>query len=156
FDAATDKITPLPDQAFRAEAPSPYGWLEKLAWSADGGALAFTVIFDAYPAEILVAEWTDNRPAVRKIQRPAGLSLHGYGSPLRWSGPSQELCFLGEEKARVRLCSLGGIRGGGQGTLQTRTPGDVVVAAFDFDTEGHGVVLQSDPSHLPDIYRLEG
>src|SRR5262249_41616959 len=106
--------------------------------------------------EILVAEWTDNQPAVRKVQRPAGLSLHGYGSPLRWAGPSQDLCFLGEEKARVRLCSLSGLRGGGQGTLHTRTPGDVVVAAFDFDKEGQGIVLQSDPTHLPDVYRLEG
>jgi dipeptidyl aminopeptidase/acylaminoacyl peptidase len=155
FDASTGRITPLPDQAFRAEAPSPYGWLEKLAWASDGGALAFTVIFDAYPAEILVAEWGDNQPVVRKMQRPAGLSLHGYGSPLRWGGPSQDLYFLGEEKARVRLCSFSGVRGSGGGSLQTWTPGDVVVAAFDFDKEGRGVVLQNDPSHLPDVYRLE-
>src|SRR5262249_39850746 len=155
YDAVTGKIAPLPDQAFRAQAPSPYGWLEKLAWASDGGAVAFTVIFDAYPADILVAEWTENQPAVRKLQRPPGLSLHGYGSPLRWAGPSHELYFLGEEKARVRLCGVGGLRGGGQGSLETRTPGDVVVAAFDFDAQGHGVVLQADPRHLPDIYRLE-
>src|SRR5262249_61053815 len=57
YDAGTGKLRTVPDEVFRKQAPSPYGWLEHLAWSADGGKLAFNVIFDGYPAQVVVAEW---------------------------------------------------------------------------------------------------
>ncbi|MEW6251763.1 MAG: hypothetical protein AB1716_14050, partial [Planctomycetota bacterium] len=60
FDVATGELRTLPDKLYRGlDVPSPYGWVENLAWSDDGRALAWTVDFDGYPGEILVAEWAD-------------------------------------------------------------------------------------------------
>jgi dipeptidyl aminopeptidase/acylaminoacyl peptidase len=155
FDAKTKKIATLPDKLWRKDAPSPYGWLEQLAWSADSQALAFTIIFDAYPAEILVAEWKDDAPTVMKLRRPEGLHVRGYGTPIQWRGKSAELCFLGEEKARVRLCSVP-LRGR-QGELRTLTPGDVVVWAFHVGDSGEqAVVAMTDPTHFRDLFLVEG
>jgi dipeptidyl aminopeptidase/acylaminoacyl peptidase len=156
LDLESKKVTTLPDKLWRADAPSPYGWLERLAWSASSKALAFTIVFDGYPAEILVAEWAGDAPTVFKLQRPEGLSLRGYGSPLHWRGKASDLCFLGEEKARVRLCCVADVRDGKQGALRTLTPGDVVVEAFDMDASGErAAIISSDPTHLQDIYLVE-
>src|SRR5262249_14102593 len=32
YDATTKEVTSPPDKLWRADAPSPYGWLENLAW----------------------------------------------------------------------------------------------------------------------------
>jgi dipeptidyl aminopeptidase/acylaminoacyl peptidase len=157
YHADAKKITAVPDKVFRADAPSPYGWLEHLAWSRDGNRLAFNVIFDAYPAEIIVAEWTSTEPAVFKLPRPNGVSLKGYGSPLEWRGETAELCFLAEEKARVRLAAASNVRNGSQPAFRTLTPGDVVVASFSHNTAGSATaVLLSDPQHLPDVFLVTG
>jgi dipeptidyl aminopeptidase/acylaminoacyl peptidase len=153
FDVSTGKVTPVPDKVFRADAPSPYGWLEHLAWSGDGRALAFTVIFDGYPAEVIVAEWEGGEPSVFKLRRPEGLMLRGYGSPVEWRGKSADLCFLGEEKARVRLCCATDVRHGTHGEVRTLTPGDVVVANFDFADSGEqAAMVMNDAAHLPDVF----
>jgi dipeptidyl aminopeptidase/acylaminoacyl peptidase len=156
FDTRTGEITTLPDRLYRAEAPSPYGWLEKLAWSADGNALAFTVIFDGYPAEVMVADWQDAAPTVSRLRRPEGVSLRGYGSPLQWLGTGRDLAFLGEEKARVRLYRVADVRGGSQGAVTVLTPGNRVVHAFDGSAKGDRVaVFMNDPANLPDVYRVD-
>jgi dipeptidyl aminopeptidase/acylaminoacyl peptidase len=154
FDVRAKRSTTLPNKTFRADAPSPFGWLERLAWSPDGTELAFTVIFDGYPAEVLIAEWMNNEVLVRRLKRPEGLSLRGYGSPLQWRG--QDLLFLGEEKARVRLCSAAEVQGGKQGPIQVITPGDVQVQAFHFNDSGtKGVAIIGDASHLADVFLVE-
>lgn len=156
WDPATGKITTLPDKVFRKDLPSPYGWLEKLAWSSDGRRLAFNVIFDAYPSEVVVAEWTGDTPQVFLLSRPPGVSLHGYGSPLAWRGPST-LCFLGDEKARVRLYAASNIHPGGKPQYRVLTLGDVVVNSFSFTSSGEfGSAVMQDVTHLPDIYDLSG
>jgi dipeptidyl aminopeptidase/acylaminoacyl peptidase len=157
YDAKTKQITPLPDKVFRADAPSPYGWLEHLAWSQDGQLLAFNVIFDGYPAEIIVAEWReDGSPAVFPLKRPVGLSVRGYGSPLQWRGDSAELCFLAEQKARVRLCFADEVRQGTHPSFRLLTEGDVVVADFANSVTGtETALLMSTPTTLPDIYFAE-
>jgi dipeptidyl aminopeptidase/acylaminoacyl peptidase len=154
FDAATKKLTTLPDKVFRAEAPSPYGWLEDLAWSPDGKALAFNVIFDAYPAEVIVARWDKEAPAVFKLPRPDGVSLRGYGSPLAWRSDGA-LGFLGEAKARVRLWCARDVRPGVQPSYEVLTPGDVVVYGFSFARSGPDAALvMNDAAHLADVFYL--
>jgi dipeptidyl aminopeptidase/acylaminoacyl peptidase len=153
FDPKTKKITPLPDKLWRADAPSPYGWLEKLAWSADGRMLAFNVIFDGYPAEVIVAEWVDGKPVTFKLKRPEGVSLRGYGSPLQWRGSGPDLCFLAEQKARVRLCCAAGVGHDRKPEFRTLTPGDVVVNTFSLDQKGdQAAVVMNDARTLPDVY----
>jgi dipeptidyl aminopeptidase/acylaminoacyl peptidase len=153
LDTQSRKIETVPDEVFRAKAPSPYGWLEHLAWSADSKRLAFNVIFDAYPAEIIVAEWGADGIKTRKVERPAGLSVKGYGSPLGWRGTSQ-LCFLGEEKARVRVCAVS-MAGDRLGEVRRLTPGDVVVGAFSLDRSGQSIALvMNGPGRFEDIHFL--
>jgi dipeptidyl aminopeptidase/acylaminoacyl peptidase len=151
-DLRTAKTSPLPDKVYRADMPSPYGWLENLAWSPDGQALAWNVIFDAYPAEVIVTEWKGGEPAVFKMPRPRGVSLQGYGSPLAWRAPGA-LGFLGEEKARVRLYCTRGLTAGKEPEYLVWTPGDVVVSGFSFPKDGTSAALiRNDPTHLPDVY----
>ncbi len=154
FDVKAGKTTPLPDKLWRAEAPSAYGWLESLAWSPDNRALAFNVIFDAYPCEVIVAEWEGDRPATYRLDRPEGKSIRGYGSPLQWRAPGS-LCFLLEDRARVRLYEVTGLRGGKQGPARELTPGDVVVDAFRFNASGdRAALIRGDPGHFPEVHLL--
>jgi dipeptidyl aminopeptidase/acylaminoacyl peptidase len=152
YHADTKKMETVPDHVFRKDAPSPYGWLERLAWSADGKKLAFNVIFDGYPAQIIVAEWQGSAATAARVELPNGLMVRGYGSPLGWRGPS-ELCFLGEEKARVRLHGVGWDRGQRPGKAAPLTPGDVVVQAFDFGgAQGPAALVMNGPTTFEDVY----
>src|SRR5262249_23123169 len=85
YDATTKKAEAVPDEVFRKQMPSPYGWLEHLAWSPDGKKLVFNVIFDGYPAKIIVADWDKDGVSVDRFDNK-GLSVRGYGSPLQWRG----------------------------------------------------------------------
>jgi dipeptidyl aminopeptidase/acylaminoacyl peptidase len=157
YDASTGKITTVPDAVFRAKAPSPYGWLEHLAWSPDGQALAFNIVFDGYPAEIVVAQWTGpGNPAVFKLPRPAGVQVRGYGSPLQWRATGMDLCFLGEEKGRVRLYCARDLKEDTTPNYQILTPGDVVTEVFSVSINksrpGHVATIIATPQHLPDVY----
>ncbi len=158
YDAATGKVAALPDAAFRAQAPSPYGWLEHLAWSPAGDALAFNVIFDGYPAEIIVARWPSGgaAPAVFKLPRPPGVHVRGYGSPLGWRAAGGDLCFLGEERARVRLYCARDVKPGATPRFDVLTPGDVVVEAFsgaaDPGKADAFAAILATPTRLADVY----
>ena len=88
------------------EGASPYGRLNSLVWSKDGRTLAFVIAFDGYPSEVIIARWDGNDPTIFKLDRPTGVSLHAsVDSPLsmRWRGDTSDLCFLGDEKGRVRI-----------------------------------------------------
>ncbi len=148
FNLSTRKVSTLPDRAFRADAASPYGWLENLTWVPEGG-LAFNVIFDAYPAEIIV----HNGGRTERLRRPPGVHVRGYGSPLgRCKGAG--LSFLGEEKGRVRLLAAQTASGK---EFTVLTPGDVVVESFSADAKGQRVaVVMNDATHFPDLYVIDG
>ena len=162
WDAATGKITTLPDDAFRKKMPSPYGWLEKLAFTPNGDTLAFGVIFDGYPAEIMIANLQEATPRVFKMQCPPGIHVRGYGSPLKWAdlkaagwrAPSEELMFLAEQKGRVRLCAAVDAHKEETPEFRVLTPGDVVVEAFDCSASG-GIataVIMATPTQFADVY----
>jgi dipeptidyl aminopeptidase/acylaminoacyl peptidase len=154
FNTETKKIETVPDEVFRKQAPSPYGWLEHLAWADEGIKLAFNVIFDGYPADIAVAVWRDNEIAVSKLERPKGLHVKGYGSPLGWYG-GNNLAFLGEEKGRVRLYfAPWGVKQAG--AVEVLTPGDVVVQNFSFPPNNrvptNWAVVMNDATSFEDIH----
>lgn len=153
YDAKTKEITTLPDKLYRADAPSPYGWLENLAWSPDGRCLAWTVDFDGYPSEILVAEWAGGEQTVRKLNRPDEVTVSGQ---LRWMPGTSHLCFLAQQRARQRICCLSDVRDGKQGAARILTPGDVVVQQYSFAANGQtlGYIMAS-PTELGDVYALD-
>ena len=154
YDTETETITTLPDTLYRAQAPSPYGWLEELAWSSDSGALAFSVGWDGYPNEIFVAEWTDNGPHVRRLARPDDGSSAGPG--LQWRPDSRDLCFLADRRARQHVYQIADVRGDGQGKWRVLTPGDVVVHSYSFAKAGSRLaVVMSSPDHARDVFLPE-
>jgi dipeptidyl aminopeptidase/acylaminoacyl peptidase len=153
YDLKSGKLTTPPTKAYRADMPSPYGWLEKLAWAGDGKALAFTVIFDAYPAEIMAVRWTDDKAVVFKMPRPPGVHVRGYGTPLQWHG--DDLFFLGEATARVRLYSASGVLPGEEPKFHPLTPAEAVVESFSLADKGEAAVLMNDTTHLQDIFLVK-
>lgn len=155
YDPRTKKITPLPDKVFRADMPSPYGWLEHLAWSGDGRSLAFNVIFDGYPAEIIVATGIGGTPTLFKLKRPEGLSIRGYGSPLQWQGPEPVLGFLGEVKGRVQLYRIDVRAADRQRAVSPPTGEGEVVSGFHFNPTGDwAAVIRGTSTHFPDVFLL--
>ncbi len=143
WDAASGKVVRLDDRLWRKDAPSPYAWLETLAWSPDGKRLAFNSVFDAYPAEVIVADLAGDRPP--PFRRVRGQDeVRGYGTPLRWRN-NDDLCYLQEEAARVRLV---GTLSGNWGFK------DEVVSAFSFSDGERAVALVGDAAHFPELYLI--
>lgn len=152
YDVAQKGVTVLTGDDWRKDHPTPYGWVESPAWSADGQALAFAIGYDGYPSELFVAEWSGDKAAVRKLDRPDEVDV-GDGSKLRWRGDTRDLCFLGESRARKQVCAICDIRDGKQGKFRVKTPGDVVIDSFSFDEAGGTVaVVMSTLQHPPELY----
>ena len=154
YDAATKKVTRLDDELYRADAESPHGWIEDIAWSPDSQALAYTVGWDGYPNELIIAEFKGDEIKQRKLDRPHdGMTITGS---LRWRPGSRELCFLGEFHACQHVYGVADVRGGKQGTLSQLTPGAIQVGAFDFSEKGGKLVISyCDMAHMYDLYRVE-
>src|SRR5262249_24243474 len=151
FDLKTKKVVTIPDKCYRADRPSPYGWLEHLGWNRKSDALAFNVIFDGYPAEIVVARRDGEEWASTLMRRPRGVHVHGYGSPVSWDGDSN-LLFLGESRGRVRLYMAIQAREGSPSKYQVKTPGDVVAEAFSMSDGAGMAVVMNDTTHTPDLF----
>ncbi len=144
------KIASVPDDLWRKNAPSKYAWLEGLAWSGDSDKLAFNAIWDGYPTEIVIAAWAEGKVSAKYLPRPAGVHVHGYGSPVEWRG--QHLFFLAEEKARVRLARYNAAAPEAK-EVTVITPGDVVVEGFSVAKASTTVALNlATPQYLNDIY----
>lgn len=139
-DLETRKATPVPRKLYRDDMPSPYAWLEGLTFAADSKTVAFNVIFDGYPPEIMQGK--------ERLERPKGYHLRGYGGPIHWS-PTGELIFLGEQRGRVRLCRTKN----GEAGWEELTPGDVVVESFSASQDcSRFSVVMNDTQHTPDLF----
>jgi dipeptidyl aminopeptidase/acylaminoacyl peptidase len=159
LDIPTGKHYNLPDEVWRKQAPSPYGRLYSPHWSADGQALVFAITFDAYPSELITATWSgDAAPKIARLPRPGRVSLGGgVDDPpqVAWIGKSRDLCFLGDDAARVRVYKIRDATGKPQhaGTL---TPDDVVVDTFSIDDAGQRIAtVTSGPGYMPDVFAFE-
>ncbi len=150
-DAKTGDISILTEEDWRAKHPSPYGWVEGLAWSADNSALAFSISFDGHPSEVFAAEWQAGKATFAMLERPDEVDI--ANANLRWRGETRDLCFIGESHGRKRLCALQSVRSGNSKGLTEVTPGDVVVGSFGFDRGGdHFAVTLSTTTHTGDIF----
>jgi dipeptidyl aminopeptidase/acylaminoacyl peptidase len=152
FFAKTKEAVTVPDKVYRGDHPSPYAWLERLAWSHDGSRLAFNAAWDAYPAEIVLAEWKGDKVTSRFVARPPGVSIHGYGSPIAFRGSSHDLAYMADTLGRVWLVS----QDGAEGKTNRLLAGDRVVSQFSFDGSGErAAVLLSGPTRFADLYLAE-
>jgi dipeptidyl aminopeptidase/acylaminoacyl peptidase len=153
LDLASGELTRVTSQEWRQDHPSPFGWLEGLAWSRDSQVLAFTIDYDGYPPRVYVADWEQGDGALRRIELPAAVMFHGG---LTWRGDDRTLCFRGEARARIRLHAIRDIAKGKQGKASVLTPGDVVVGAYGFDDKGkHLVAAFGTTTHLGDLFLID-
>jgi dipeptidyl aminopeptidase/acylaminoacyl peptidase len=159
LDVASGTLKTLPDELWRAKAASPYGRLNSLVWSKDGQSLAFVIAFDGYPSQIIVARWEGNDPTIFKLERPDGVSLHASvdaSLSMQWRGETSDLCFLGEEKGRVRIYCATDVHAGRAPRYQCLTHGNVCIDSFSVDASGdHTAAILGGPGHLPDVFLVE-
>lgn len=153
-------ITP-PTDVYRKNAPSPWAWLESLAWNPDGTRFAFCAVFDGYPAEIVIGELNDGKWDTSLLKRPSslhgGFHVRGYGSPLMWR-TSTELGYLAEQSGAV---GLGRYRLGDPPWHSVSTTADGVVYGFGFlpgnDSEEavRTVAIYGFGNRPAELYRIE-
>ena len=148
LDLARASVTPVTDQEWRSDHPSPFGWIEDLAWSGDSQA------------------WPSPSPTTATPRRSGSPSSGGDGWDLQLVDPPGH----GDLRRRSGLAgrpaapcatsarpwgastSTGPTRsaGGSQGKTQVLAGGDIVVGAFDFDAKG-----QQPDRHLRDHHRRQ-
>jgi len=178
YDAASQKIRTVTPKGWRADHPSPYGWIDGLAFSGDNRRIAFSVSFDGFSPKLYVvpaesgdlrnsgdSDSTDNlayetdgasgtdgaNGTLTELPMPGDVTL--VGGSMAWRGSHAELCFLAEDHARTRVYSLAGFDG--QPSGQLLTPGDVVINRFRFSPHGdHLVVYQHGLEDAGDLFAV--
>ncbi len=128
-DLESGTVEVVTGPGWRRDHPSPYGWLEGLAWSADGGRLFFAVDFDGYPSELHVAALHGSGPGttVARLERPDQVSV--VGSSVACSGAAGTVLVIAEQRARARVMAVDPAAADGRGSWLL-TPGEVVVEAL--------------------------
>ncbi len=99
------KVVTPPTDPYRANAHSPHAWLENLTWNPSGTRFAFTAIFDAYPAEVVIGTKSTENWDVSLAPREGKWELVGYGraigAPVQWVSDTEYL--VQTEKAGLIL-----------------------------------------------------
>ncbi len=153
LDLATGRTTLVTGEGWRDDHPSPYGWLEDLAWSADSANLAFSISYDGYASQIWCAGFAGDEVDLLKLERPEMVT---YSGGLTWKGDGRELCYRGESMARVQVFATE-IKKGQQGRTRALTAGDHVVTAFAFDRKGKTLVAVVETvTHTNDVFVFTG
>ncbi|GAA4889785.1 S9 family peptidase [Ferrimonas pelagia] len=152
YDRQRDHHQILDDQRWRAEAPSPYGWLMQPRWSQDGRHLAFRIDYDGYPGQLLAVPFDhDGRPgSVLDLARQGDVTL--YGDNLAWRPNSHEICYRGSEHGRIRVyCTE--LRGDQPGSVRALTQGDYVIKQFSFAANGKQIgMIHNGLDHFDELY----
>ena len=139
FNAKTRKATPLPDKLWRADAPSPNGWLEGLAWSSDSQMLAFSIGFDGYPSELFAASAFDaDAPKIIRVARPEQCYVAGN---FEWIANTHDLLLMGELKARQMIWRIRDVRGDGHGPAVRMTAPEIVLDHFSTSSDGKSIAM---------------
>jgi dipeptidyl aminopeptidase/acylaminoacyl peptidase len=146
LELETGKVV-TPDTApYRAKAHTPHAWLEGLSWNQTGDKVAFCVIFDGYPAELIVLSRSESGWTTEKQPRAGETHVHGYGSPLKWA--QNTLFYVAEKAGRTMVLPVG-----------VSFPGaapDRAITNFDLTPDGKtGILLKGDSGHFPDLYLAE-
>jgi dipeptidyl aminopeptidase/acylaminoacyl peptidase len=150
---ASGAIEQITDPAWRESHPSPFGWITQMDWAHDGKALAFAISFDGFASQIWVADWRDDGVPLQRVTLPHPLTLDGS---IAWRGKGRALTYLGEDRGRIRVQQVDGLRGGGQGKTRELTGGDVVCTDYDFDDDGKICMVAADfLDNTGDLYNLE-
>ncbi|MBT4584262.1 MAG: S9 family peptidase [Phycisphaerae bacterium] len=112
YDIATKETALLEDTLWRADAPSPYGWVEAPDWSTDGTRLVFAVDFDGFPRNMFVATFVGGETAIQQVERANEVSL---GSDPIWIPNSYDLLYVAEQGTMRPLLKVMSVGNGKQG-----------------------------------------
>jgi len=133
LDIASGEVTRTTSQDWRTDHPSPFGWIDDLAWSADSRAVAFSISYDGYATRLWITEEKDGAWDLQLVTRPEMVS---YAGGLKWQGTGRTLCYRGETMGRIHVYGTKKVAGGSQGDSRVLAGGDIVVGAFGFDERG--------------------
>jgi len=148
LDLAGGGLSLLTGDGWRDDHPSPYGWIEELAWSADGDSLAFSIAFDGYATRVYLGRRDEGETSLERVTLPPGVMFAGG---LTWRGTGNTLCFRGEARARIRVESIS--NPGPAAEHRCLTPGDLVVDDFCFSRDGRRLVIAAGgPEHFADLF----
>lgn len=149
FDIKQGTNTSLADEQWRGKAPSPYGWLLGLDWHQDNQRLAFRIDFDGYPGQLFVAN-TAKQAHIIPVTPPNQVTY--FGDNLHWRGDSNDICYRGAYKARVKLyCTE--MNGSTQGKSRAVIEGDLVIGSYSFTDSGKQVAVSHDGlDHVSDLF----
>ncbi|MBK6911048.1 MAG: S9 family peptidase [bacterium] len=148
LNRASGEIVTLNDDLWRAQAASPYGWLDGVCWSANSSQLAFRCTWDGYPEEIYIAH-LGRDTMITKLKRPDEICVTGAAPS--WQGSALIVPY--EDHARARLMRFEYVTRIGQGPHKVLTPGDVVTDSYSFSRDGKVLAVEWDTPQSPgDIY----
>ncbi|MEN8005830.1 MAG: S9 family peptidase [Candidatus Krumholzibacteriota bacterium] len=154
LDLATGAVTRTTSQEWRADHPSPYGWIDDLAWSGDSKALAFAISYDGYATRIWITEEKEGAWGLQLVDRPEMVS---YNGSLKWRGADRTLCYKGETMGRIHVYGTDKVGGGSQGKTRVLAGGDIVAGSFDFSERGGDLtVVMETVTDANDIYTVKG
>ncbi|WP_144211482.1 S9 family peptidase [Shewanella donghaensis] len=148
FDVKKKSHDLLQDKQWRAQAPSPYGWLLGLDWHDDNKQLAFRIDFDGHPGKLFVANTSSNK--ITEITRPDSVTLNG--ADIKWRPKSDEICYRAADFARVKLyCTE--FEKGEQADTRSVINADLVMGSYDFTPSGKQLVLSHNGlTHFSDMF----
>ena len=112
YDVASKETKILDDTLWRAEAPTPYGWVESPAWSSDESRLVFSVDYDGYQREMFVATLDTSDLGLQKVQRYNEVTI---GSDPEWIPESHNLMYIAEDRTMRPLLQVSSVGAGNQG-----------------------------------------
>jgi len=149
-------ITTPPTDVYRKNAASPWAWLESLAWNEEGTRFAFCAVFDGYPAEINIDTLKEEKWTTRQMDRPKGIHVRGYGSPLKWGDEEDlgnALFYISERGAMTNPAPyIPDLKG-----LSVK-PGEfrIVCNAFDLAEPAGGVLVVGSPGEMGRLKFFDG
>jgi len=154
LDVASGTLTRLKDDAWRGQAPSPYGWLSSLTWSPDGRKLALRVDFDGYPGEMFVVNFSGGKQAgTMRLPRKNEVTLSGR---VAWRPRSNDLCVQAVHHARDSVYCVQAVQPGRHGrTVELTARGEGTVHGFSFSNNGQQLAISlATVKHASEVFIL--
>jgi dipeptidyl aminopeptidase/acylaminoacyl peptidase len=145
YDVVTKETMLLDDTLWRAEAPSPYGWVEFPQWSTDGSRLAFSVDFDGYPREMFVATFYASNTLLQKVLRNNEVTL---GTSPVWIPRTHDLLYIAEQKTRRPLLKVIEVGNGKQGETTAIITNDLICWDFSIADKTKEIAALVGSPHL--------
>lgn len=154
LDVASKARVRIKDDAWRGQAPSPYGWLTGPAWSDDGESIAVRVDFDGYPGEMFAVhlEGTKSR-GVMRLPRKDQVTLSGG---VAWRPGTRDVCVKAVHHAKDAVYCVQGVRHGRHGrTVKLTASDEGTVHTWAFSADGRSLAVSlATRTHMPDVYVL--